>query len=298
MKVAVIGGSGFIGSHVSDKLIEAGHDVTVFDIMKPQGEVRHVHIDIMDFHRSVVSLAGDYEAFYVLAAMANVNDIFKSPLENAMVNFQGLVNVLEAVRRYGGRLIFASTVWVYMMAQDQMVDEGSPLLVQNVNHTYTASKVAAELYIQSYNRLYGTEFTIMRYGIPYGPRGRGGTVITNFITRALKGEPIIINGDGSQYRNFIYVEDLAHGNVAALKAAAKNEIFNLEGMRPITIKEVAETVGHIIPGVKIEYKEMRSGDYKGRIASNAKAWKELGWQPSVDLGEGIRRYIDWYVGSK
>jgi UDP-glucose 4-epimerase len=295
MKIAVIGGSGFIGSHVIDQLLEAKHDVTVFDIMRPQrDDVRHIHMDLFDMHKIVVALAGSYEAIYLLAAMANVNDIHKNPLEAAMVNFQGTVNVLEAVRRYGGRLIFASTVWVYMLADREDVNEDTPLLVQNVNHPYTASKVAAELYIQSYNRLYGTESTILRYGIPYGPRGREGTVITNFIKRALKGQPLTIQGDGSQYRNFIYVEDLAEGNVAALAPTAKNKIYNLEGLRPITIREIAETVSRLIPGIKVEYVESRAGDFVGRKASNEKAGRELGWGPKVDLEEGIRRYIEWY----
>ncbi|MFX1535012.1 MAG: NAD-dependent epimerase/dehydratase family protein [Promethearchaeota archaeon] len=294
MKIAVIGGSGFIGSHVVDKLIEAGHDVTVFDIMKPHRDVRHIFIDIVDFHRTVVALAGGFEAFYVLAAIANVNDIYKNPVETAIVNFQALVNILEAVRRYGGRLFFASTVWVYMLANTERVDEETFLLVQNVNHTYTASKVAAELYIQSYNRLYGVEFTILRYGIPYGPRGRGGTVITNFVDQALRKEPLIIHGDGSQYRNFIYVEDLAEGNVAALQDIARNKVYNLAGIKPITVKEIAETVSKLIEGTIIEYEDERVGDFKGKVVLNQKAFEELDWEPKVDLEEGIKRYIEWY----
>jgi len=227
--------------------------------------------------------------------MANVDDIHKSPLETAIINFQGVVNVLEAIRRYGGRLIFASTVWVYTLAEGEMVDENTPLLVQNVNHTYTASKAAAELYIHSYNKLYGVDFTILRYGIPYGPRGRAGTVIANFTNSALKGEPLVIYGDGNQYRNFIYVEDLAQGNVAALKEVAKNQTYNLEGLRPVSIKEIAETVKRVVGNVKIEYKEARPGDYKAKIVSAEKAKEELGWEPKVDLEEGIRRYTEWYI---
>jgi len=278
-----------------DKLVEAGHEVTVYDIMRPHREdVRHIFLDLFDFHKVVVGLAGNYEVVYLLAAMANVNDIYKNPLETAIVNFQGVVNVLEAVRRYGGRLILASTVWIYMLAEQEKVNEDSALLVQNVNHTYTASKVAAELYMQSYSKLYSTEFTILRYGIPYGPRGREGTVIFNFVKRALNGEPLIIDGDGSQYRNFIYVEDLAEGNIAALSPIGKNKIYNLEGLRAVTIKEVADTVSKLIEGVKIEYRDARPGDFKGRIASNERARSELGWKPKVDLEDGIRKYIQWY----
>ena len=99
MKIAVIGGSGFIGSHLVDKLIEAKHDVTVFDIMRPQrDDVRHIHMDLFDMHKIVVALAGSYEAIYLLAAMANVNDIHKNPLEAAMVNFQGFDSVLMDIQ--------------------------------------------------------------------------------------------------------------------------------------------------------------------------------------------------------
>jgi UDP-glucose 4-epimerase len=295
MRTAVIGGSGFIGSHVVDQLLAAGHEVTIYDIMAPhRRDVRHILIDIMELHRTVVALAGDYDAVFVLAAMANVNDIEKNPLETAIVNFQGVVNVLEAVRRYGGRLVFASTVWVYNLASDERVSEETPLLVQNVNHPYTASKVAAELYIQSYSNLYDLEFSILRYGIPYGPRGRTGTVIANFVDRALRGEPLVIQGDGSQHRSFIYVEDLAAGTVAALQDAALNRIYNLEGPRPVTIAEVAETVRRVVGDVEIQYVEGRPGDFRGKTVSNERAADELNWRPLVDLEEGIRRYVEWY----
>ena len=298
MKVGVVGGSGFIGSHLVDKLVEEGHEVTVFDIMRPHREdVRHVTVDLLDFHRLVISMAGTYDAIYLLAAMANVDHIYKNPVETSLVNIQGVANVIEAMRRYGGRLILASTVWVYNLAADQssVMREDSPLLVQNVNHTYTASKVAAELLIHSCHQLYDLEFTILRYGIPYGPRGREGTLLTNFVQRGLKGQPISIFGDGAQARNFIYVEDLAAGNVAALQENAKNQIFNLDGMRPVTIKEVAETVGDLIDDVQIDYLPGRPGDHAvNTTSSNEKALELLGWAPEVDLKDGVKRYLDWY----
>ncbi len=296
MNIGVIGGSGFIGSHLVDKLLEKGHEVTVFDIMTPhRSDIRHIFIDLFDFHKLAIALTGDYDVFYLLAAMSNVNDVYRHPLEAGLVNIQGVVNALEVLRRIGkGRLIFASTVWVYMLAEKTNVDENTPLLPSAVNHPYTASKIAAEMYIGSYNKLYNTEFTILRYGIPYGPRGRMGTVIANFVNKALNGKPLVIDGDGSQYRSFIYVEDLAEGNVAALEEKAGNQVYNLDGIRPITIKEVAETVARLIPGTNIEYKPGRPGDFKGKIASNEKVSRELGWQPKIDLEEGIKKYIEWY----
>lgn len=298
MRVGVIGGSGFIGSHLVDQLLDQGHEVTVFDIMRPhRDEVRHIWVDMLDFHRLVISLAGEHDAIYLLAAMANVDHIYKNPIETSLVNIQGVSNVIEAMRRYGGRLILASTVWVYNLAApgEGELTEDSPLLVQNVNHTYTASKVAAELLVHSSQKLYDLEFSILRYGIPYGPRGREGTVLTNFISRALRGEPLVIQGDGSQERNFIFVEDLASGNAAALKPEARNQIFNLDGPRPVTIKELAETVAEVIGGVDIEYRQARPGDHSTqRRTSNGKATEMLGWLPTVDIREGVRRYVDWY----
>ncbi len=299
MNIAVIGGSGFIGSHIVDNLLEHGHQVTILDHMKPhRDDMRHIYIDITDLARTTVALTGAYDAVYMLAAMADVNDVYKNPVEAGEINIMAAGNVLEAARRNNiGRVILASTVWVYEMAVEEKIDENAPLLPHRVNHVYTASKLAAELYCHAYQKLYQQNFTILRYGIPYGPRARGGTVAAIFVRKALNGEPLTIMGNGSQYRNFIYVEDLAEGNVAALQEAAINQTYNLEGMRPVSIKEVAETVKKLVGDVDIEYKEARAGDYEGKIVSGDKAKKELGWQPRVDFEEGIRRYIEWYKES-
>ena len=296
MNIGVIGGSGFIGSHVVDKLIEQGHVVTMFDIMKPhRNDVRHLCIDITDLSKTAVVLTGDCDAVYLLAAMADVNDVYKNPVEAGEVNSLGVANVLEVARRNEiDRVILASTVWVYGLSSEREVNESTPLHIEKADHVYTSSKIAAELYCQSYQKLYGQNFTILRYGIPYGPRARSGTVIAIFVNRALNGEPLTIFGDGSQYRNFIYVEDLAEGNVVTLKDIAKNQTYNLEGIRPITVKEVAETVKKLIGDVEIEYKEERPGDFEGKIVSAEKAKRELDWEPKVDFEEGVKRYIEWY----
>ena len=298
MNVGVIGGSGFIGSHVVDKLIDAGNKVTVFDIMKPHREdVIHKNIDITNLTNTTVALAGDYDAIYLLAAMADVNDCYKNPVATVEVNVLGVANVLEAcVKNNHGRFIFASTVWTYGLSDEQEVDESTPLNISNQEHIYTASKVAAETLIQSYNNLYNLDFTILRYGIPYGPRARGGTVLPIFIKLALEGKALTIQGDGSAHRKFIYVEDLADGNVAALKEEAQNQIFNLEGPRNISVKEVAETVKELFDGnVEIVYVEARPGDYAGKIVSNKKSKKSIGWEPKVDFREGSKKYYEWYV---
>jgi len=299
MNIGVIGGSGFIGSHVVDRLLGHDHEVTVFDIMVPhRPDIRHIYVDITDLSKSCVALAGYYDAVYLLAAMSNVNDVYQNPVEAGQLNIMAVANVLEACRRAGiPRVLLASTVWVYEMAGTEEVDEATSLDIAKTKHVYTASKVAAELYCHAYQKLYGQNYTIIRYGIPYGPRARGGTVVANFVKKALNGESLTIFGDGSQYRNFIYVEDLAEGNVAALDDRAINQIYNLEGLRPITIKEIAETIKKLLGDIAIEYKETRPGDYDGARVLAAKAKNELGWEPKVDFEEGVRRYIEWYKES-
>lgn len=294
MNIGVIGGSGFIGSHLVDKLIEHGHEVTVFDIKKPhRGDVVHIHIDIADLSKTTVALTGYYDAIYHLAAMADVNDVYRNPVEATQVNILGAANVFEAAKRNNiGRVILASTTWVYDLSANGKED--TPFYVEKANHLYTSQKLAAELLCYSYQKMYGQNFTILRYGIPYGPRARSGTVLATFVKRAFNGEPLIIFGQGNQFRNFIYVEDLAEGNIAALRDAAINQIYNLEGKRPITVKEVAETVREFVSNVRIEYKEARPGDFSGQAATYEKTKRELDWEPKVDFKEGTRRYIEWY----
>ena len=294
MKVLVTGGSGFIGSHVVDKLRDKGVDVRIYDGIMPtfRDDIEYYQGSILDLVSLGFAMSG-VDAVMHLAAVADVKDVLDEPYYAESVNVRGTINVLEASRRSNvKRVIYGSTTWVYSEAETTLVDESTPLRAPS--HFYTATKLAGEYYCQSYSKLYGLDITILRYGIPYGPRARDEAVIPIFVRKALNGEPLTIAGDGSQYRKFIYAEDLAEGNVAALQSIAKNKIYNLEGKEKITIKQIAETIRKILGDVKIEYTPARPGDFSGKEVSSELANKELGWEPKVNFEEGLRRYIEWY----
>lgn len=297
MKCAVTGGSGFIGSHVVDKLIAAGHEVIVLDYgVKPhRNDVGFANVDIVNYS-SVLEATKGTDYIFHLAAMSNVNHAFEKPVYTVDLNVTGTVNVLEAARQNKvRRVFFASTVWVYTGCNGTYVNEEAPFFMPGAGHIYSSSKIACEFFIHDYQKLYGLPFTILRYGIPYGPRMRMELVVPIFLRKAFSGESITITGDGSQYRNFIYVEDLADAHIEALKPEAENHIINLEGMRRVTIKEVAETIQNLVPkNVKIEYLPARPGDYQGKEASNDKVKRLLGWEPKIDFEEGMRKTIEWY----
>lgn len=294
MKVLVTGGSGFIGSHVVDKLRDKGVKVRVYDGIMPafSKDIEYYQGSILDITAIGFAMDG-VDVVMHLAAIADVKDVYNDPHYSESVNVRGTINVLETARRSNvKRVIYGSTIWVYSEAETDNVDESTPLHAPS--HLYTATKLAGEYYCKSYSKLYGLEVTILRYGIPYGPRARDGAVIPIFVKKALNSEPLTIAGDGSQFRKFIYVEDLAEGNVAALKSIAKNKIYNLDGKERISIKQIAETIQKILRAVKIEYTPMRPGDFSGKEVSCALAKRELGWETKTSFEEGLRRYIEWY----
>lgn len=298
MRIAVTGGSGFIGSHVVDRLIDAGHTLFVLDTRPPQRpDVTYRQVDLSDLG-GLVQATRDIDVVFHLAAVSNVNDAYDHPVGTVRINVTGTVNVFEASRRNGvHRTVLASTVWVYAGAHgDAPLDEGAPFHLPSAGHIYTSSKIASELIAHNYNELYDTPFTILRYGIPFGPRMREQLVIPRFVKMALDGKTITVHGDGSQFRNYVYVEDLADAHVLALSEDAENDVFNLEGAEPITIRRVTEAIRDClhIP-LNVEFGEARPGDYAGKKVSAEKAKRMLGWEPTTGFEDGMQRYVDWYL---
>ena len=297
-KVAVTGGSGFIGSHVVDALADAGHQVTVIDhrVRPHRNDVGFEDVDLMDMS-SVLAATRGAEHIFHLAAVSNVNYAHKYPVYTTALNVLGTSHVLEAARVNGSRRVYlASTVWVYNGTPNGgPLDESVPFYLNGAGHIYTSSKMACEMICHNYHQLYNVPFTVLRLGIPYGPRMREELLIPIFVKKALSGQPLTVAGKGSQYRNFIYVRDLAEAHVLAMRDQAENQTYNLEGPQKVTVLQVAEGIRSAIgEHVKIEFVPERPGDFGGKEVSAEKAWKELGWKPKVDFEEGLRTTVEWF----
>jgi UDP-glucose 4-epimerase len=293
-RVLVTGGAGFIGSHAVDALMAVGITPRIFDLRPspyhPDRDVELALGDIQD-RPAVQAAMEDCDAVIHLAAAADVDDVARRPAEAESVNARGTLNVLEAARGAGvARVVYGSTIWVYGAAAG-MVDEDFPLATPD--HLYTATKLAGEMYCQAYSRLFDVTCTVLRFGIPYGPRARPAGVLPIFVRKALGGEPLTIAGDGLQSRRFVYVEDLAAGVVAGLAPQAAGRVYNLVGDEDVTIRDIADTVRRLVGDVDVVHTAARTADFQGVQVSGARAAAELGWHARTSFVEGVRRYIEW-----
>jgi len=296
MKVLVTGGAGFVGSHVVDRLRASGHEPRIFDLVRSpyhrDGDIDTAVGDLLDPDAVRAAIRG-CDAVLHLAAVADVNVVVAEPTRAEAVNVRGTQTLLEAAREADvSRFAYASTVWVYGNANGNgAVTEDSPLMLPA--HLYTATKLAGEMYCRSYDELYGLPHTILRFGIPYGPRSREAAVVAAFVARAHAGEPLTIAGDGRQTRQFVYVEDLAEGCVAALAPQAAKRMYNLVRDEAVSIREIADTVRALVSDVPIVHGPERPVDVMIGHVSGERAATELGWQATTPFVEGVRSYVDW-----
>ena len=296
MKILVTGGSGFIGSHLVDVLLEQDHEVLIYDKEAPRYNQKcsSVIADTGNLEQ-LISESKGFDMIYHLAAEANVNKFFENPIYSNINTSHNTLNVLESAGRNNiKRVLLASTEWIYGSIEGDdkdIITEETPY-AQNPDHLYTSAKIAAELFCKNYKTLYGVNYTIVRYGIPFGERARAATVTPIFINKILEGGEITIHGDGSQTRQFIYVRDLAEGNAACTKPEAENGIFNINGREKISVLDIVKTLEDILDKkAKIKFIEDRKGNYKGRFISSEKAERLLGWKPKYPYREAMEKYI-------
>jgi UDP-glucose 4-epimerase len=302
MKVLVTGGAGFIGSHIVDQLIIAGHEVVIIDNIS-SGNEANLH-PLATFYRLAIEDPGVINVFQQekpqmvihQAAQTVVQTSVKEPLHDAQMNIIGTINLLEAARLNGvSKFIYASSAAVYGDPQYVPIDELHPV---GPLSGYGISKFTPEQYLRVYHNLYGLRYTILRYANVYGirqdPRGDGG-VVSIFVDKAISQQAYTIYGDGEQTRDYIYVEDIAKANVAALQYGDGN-YFNIGTGIHTTLNQLVKELQYVTGNeLQTVYEEARPGDIKHSYFTIAKAMNQLHWSPKVKLADGLAKTYHYYL---
>jgi len=313
--ILVTGGAGFIGSHIVDRLMEEGFDVTVIDNLdtgrleniahhENKKEFHFVRGDIRDFDL-VKETMRDIDAVFHEAALASVTRSVKNPILTNDINVGGTLNLLKASSDLGvKRFVFASSAAIYGDAESPLKKED---MVPNPTSPYGVSKLAAENYVRVFYRAYGLETVCLRFFNVYGPRqnvdihGSYGGAISIFINRILKRLPPIIYGDGKQTRDFVYVKDVVEANMQALKKKnASGEVFNISTGKKISVNQVAEALKDIMnrKDLKTVHTDPRPTDIRHGYADISKAKQILGYNSKFSIKEGLTELVDWYTQRK
>ena len=315
MSVLVTGCAGFIGSNVAKRLLETGRTVLGvdclcrrddlplqqwrLDTLKPHRRFSFHCIDLSDLDALKSLAEGQREedrisAVFNLAARAGVRGSMQDPKSYLEVNTLGVLNLVEFCREFDiDRFIQASTSSVYgaeiigPIAED--AQSSRPL------SPYAASKKAAETLLYSYHHLYNLNVSVLRFFTVYGPAGRPDMSVFRFIRNIAESEPITVYGDGTQKRDFTYVNDVARGALAAMDIQGYVTV-NLGNDRPVDLNRLIRIIEDAVGReARIEYQEMHPADPPVRWADISRAESLLKWVPAVDIEEGIRRTVDWYM---
>lgn len=277
MRVIVFGGSGFLGSHVSDALSEAGHEVTVFDIRRSpflRDGQKMIVGDILD-EEAVSSAVSGNDVVYHLAGIADIDECLERPVDTVRYNVLGTVIVLEASRKAGiKRFVFAGSVYVYS-------ESGS---------FYRSSKQACELFIENYHRLYNLPYTIIRYGSLYGERADERNSIYRMIREALSTGKIVYHGTGNELREYIHARDAAASSVNILQPEYENQHIILAGNQTMRYQDLLEMIREMLGGgIEIELMP-RTSDTHYAVTPynfNPRLGRKLVSNPYIDMGQGL-----------
>src|SRR5260370_23984842 len=297
MKILVTGGAGFIGSHIVDAYIDAGHDVVVVDALDT-GHVESVNpkaqfqkLDVRDSELSNLFAAEKFDVVNHQAARGNVRGSMEAPGIYADVNVIGGVNLLECSRQNGvNKFIYSSSGGcVYGEPRYLPADEAHPLCPRD---PYGASKASFELYLPVYEMNYGLKYTILRYPNVFGPRqdpfGEAG-VVSIFVGQMLRDTQPVINGDGEQLRDYVFVSDVVRANLLIL-ASGDNEVFNLGWGKGISVNQIFRALKEILGSEMPEiHGAAKLGEVRQTFLSAQKVRRLLGWSPIVTLEEGLKR---------
>lgn len=310
MRILLTGVAGFIGWKTARKLLESGYEVVGVDNINDYYDIsvklwrlkdlegfsnfkfHRVDIENLEALRVIFEIYSPIDAIINLAARAGVRYSLENPFVYMTTNAQGTLNLLELSKDYGvKKFVLASTSSLYA-GQPMPFKETLP--VNTPISPYAASKKAAEVTAYTYHYQYGIDVTVVRYFTVYGPAGRPDMSVFRFIYKIMKDEPIEVYGDGTQSRDFTYVDDIAEGTIKALKPLGY-EIINLGGNHPYKLNELISKIENLLgKKAKIVHKEFHKADMKATWADITKAQELLGWEPKVSLDEGLKRTVQWF----
>ncbi len=301
----VTGGAGFIGSHTVALLCEQGNRVRVLDDLSTGCEANLAGLPVELVVGSIIDRAtvervmdGCSHVIH-LAAIPGVTASVDDPAGSDRVNVNGAVTVFEIARRCGvQRVVYASSCAVYGQTEGRVVRETDPL---RPTSPYAAGKAADELYASVFSQTLGMSCVGMRYQNVFGakqdPSGAYAAVIPRFVELALRGQPLPIQGDGEQSRDFVAVADVARANLLAATAPAADGVYNVGTGQRTTVNQIARLVlGEIPSGVGVETHPPRQGDIRHMRSDPSKALDELGWRAREDFATAMAETIRWYRG--
>ena len=314
MKILVTGGAGFIGSHLSARLLQDGHEVLAVDNFDPYYDVRlkEEHVAALSKFpafalergdiRNVERLQNLMQAFAPdrivhLAARAGVRPSIESPSEYSDVNVTGSIHIFESARKAGTPVIFASSSSVY--GDSTRVPYREDDVADTPVSPYAATKRAGELLAYTYHHLYQLPIICLRFFTVYGPRQRPDMAINKFAQAILKGDAITLFGDGKTARDYTFVSDIVDGIVASIERAPDLgfQILNLGGGHVIELRELVSLLEKIIGrSAEINWQGNQPGDVRLTSADISKARELLDYQPHISIENGLRATVDWLRG--
>ncbi|MGH8999825.1 MAG: NAD-dependent epimerase/dehydratase family protein [Acidimicrobiia bacterium] len=291
MKVLVTGAAGFLGRHVVRRLTADGFDVTGFD-QHAMDETPAIVGDLTD-PESVMGAADGHEVICHVGAVGDVYLAAERPALAATVTVAGSANVAAAAAATGARVVYASTWEVYGRPAYEPIDEDHPC---EPDHPYNITKLAGERLLLAADRLQGVPVLALRLGTAYGPGLRPNSVFRIFIDRARKGEPITIQGDGAQGRQFTHASDIANAFLMAAQSDLSGIAMNIVAPDSVSVRELAEKVVQRFP-TELTFGEPRPGDVPPARVSAARAEELLGWQAVMPFDRGLDELISGVVGA-
>lgn len=305
MKAVVTGGAGFVGSNIAKALVDEGHEVHVLDDLS-LGTRANVPDDAHFQEGSILdrnlleNLFDETRFVFHQAALPSVPRSIENPIASHRVNTTGTVKVLEAARTAGvEKVVYAASSSAYGDTDKLPKATTDP---SNPRSPYAVSKHVGELYCRVFHEIYGLRTTALRYFNVYGPRqdpeGEYAAVIPKFVTAALNDQPLTVHGDGTQTRDFTYVDDVIQANTKAARSKqADGQTLNVGAGERTSIIDLAETILEITgSGTEIVHDDRRPGDVDDSLAEIKPTRETIGYEPQVDLEEGLRRTVEWFQG--